>query len=133
MKDDGNRKGKRIYLETVTDPKQPLLLYLSGKTVSEVAEMLGCERRTAARLIRSNLDTSDIGRWDTSHKKLCGYTEIINVYVNDNIDDYSSVIALSRDLFHLLKKSGYTGSERTIRNYLNQQEHIYGCFHATGG
>ena len=105
-------------------PSYPRLLYKSGKTITEVAETLRCDRRTASRLIKNNLNEEDIGRWDASHKKLNGYTGIINSFIDSNISKYTSLLSFSKALCSLLAEQGYTGSERTVRNYLNRQKRV---------
>lgn len=91
--------------------------------------MIGCERRTAARLIKENLEAEDIGKWHVSHKKLNSYMELINNEIECSLDSHPSLYSFSRSLFQVLRKNGYTGSERTVRNYLMKQERVYRFFH----
>ena len=125
---------RRLYIpEQPSEPKEPLRLYLSGKSAAEVAEIIGCERRTAARLIKENLDVNDIGKWNSSHSKLSGYAELIHDYTVMHSEKHSSLLSLSTAIFTLLQKNGYTGSERTVRNYLSRQEWIYELYHSENG
>ena len=120
----GNKK-KLILPDWFSQPPSvPLMLYRSGKSVSEVAEAIGCDRRTAAKLIKNNLSIEDIGKWDGSRKKLTGFSGIINAFMDTRITGYSSLLSFSKDLYAQLVKEGYTGSERTVRNYLNRQKKV---------
>ena len=49
-------------------------------------------------------------------------------------DNVSTVYSLSHHLYPLLQNHGYSGSERTLRNYLQTQPYIRAVFekHATG-
>lgn len=133
MKHDHQTERKQlIYLpELFSDaPSLPRMLYESGRSASEVADIIGCDRRTAARLIRENLDISDIGKWNHAHKKLDTFTGMINSFIDTKLKGYTSLSVFSRDLFHDLQKKGYTGSERTLRNYLSRQERVYQYFYS---
>jgi hypothetical protein len=66
----GTNHHRRLYLpEHPVEPEEPLRLYLSWKSVTEIANLIGCERRTAARLIKENLAFTDIGKWDNIMQK----------------------------------------------------------------
>lgn len=105
-------------------PSYPRLLYKTGKTITEVASTLHCDRRTASKLIKNNLNEEDIGRWDPSHKKLTGYAGIINSFIDTDISKYKSLLSFSKALCSQLAEQGYTGSERTVRNYLSKQKRV---------
>lgn len=125
---------RRLYLpKHPAEPEEPLRLYLSGKSVTEIANLIGCERRTAAKLIKENLAITDIGKWDTSCRKLSGYEELIQDYINKHSERHNSLLSLSKAVFSLLQKNGYTGSERTVRNHLSRQEWIYIRYHNKDG
>ena len=126
MKNDvPDRKKKLILPDWFSEPPSlPLMLYRSGYSVSEVAEIIGCDRRTAAKLIKNNLSIEEIGKWDGSHKKLAGFAGMINSFTDTRITKYSSLLSFSKDLYTLLVKEGYTGSERTVRNYLSRQKKV---------
>ena len=111
-----------------TPISKPRLLYESGKTITEIARIIGCDRRTAARLIKENLDISDIGKWHSENTKLYRYIGLIRSCIDTEMRKHSSLLSFSKYLFHRLKKEGYTGSERTIRNYLRRQERVYMYF-----
>ena len=66
----------------------------------------------------------EIGKWDGSHKKLAGFAGMINSFTDTRITKYSSLLSFSKDLYTLLVKEGYTGSERTVRNYLSRQKKV---------
>lgn len=124
-KEDQIKRLALYYTQLLSEPPSyPKLLHKSGKTITEVAETLHCDRRTASKLIKNNLSEADIGRWDVSHKKLTGYTGIINSFIDNNVSKYTSLLSFSKALCSVLNEQGYTGSERTVRNYLNKQKRI---------
>lgn len=43
---------RRLYLpEHPAELQEPLRLYLSGKSITEAADLIGCERKTAAKTV----------------------------------------------------------------------------------
>lgn len=89
----------------------------------EIAEKYFCDPRTVKSCIVYNKPSDRLGKQSvpTRLSPYCGY-----------IDDYLTkpetiqtlqqsrlnISALTRDIFHILQVHGYTGCERTVRNYV---------------
>ena len=54
--------------------------------------------------------------------------ELLSLHLQELPEDIHSVYALSSHLYPLLKEKGYTGSERTLRNYLHNDPAIKSVF-----
>ena len=121
-------------LEQTPEPlSKPRKLYESGMSVVQVAEALGCDRRTAAKLIRENREMEEIGKWDSSHKKISAFLPDIDAFLKSNMKDQRSLHSLSQAVYMHVSEKGYEGSERTIRNHLSRREEVILFFTETKG
>ena len=98
--------------------------YESGMTLKQIAEKYLCDPRTVRKSITANKSSSEIGR-QTAPTKLAAFVEEIDalygeyVYRSpDSSSEKQGICELSRRITDQLQQDGYTGSERTVRNYL---------------
>ena len=97
--------------------------YESGMTLKMIAEKYLCDPRTVRKSIMSNKSSSEIGK-QSEPTKLAAYVERIDSLYQDFIliqrvsHMKSGICDISRKITRILSDEGYTGSERTVRNYL---------------
>lgn len=98
--------------------------YESGMTLKQIAEKYLCDPRTVRKSIMANKPSSEIGR-QTAPTKLASFIKRIDAlyreYVFRSLDNNSEkqgICDISRRITDQLQQDGYTGSERTVRNYL---------------
>lgn len=120
------RRRARLYLpdypqEEWCDFRQD---YESGMTLKQIAEKYLCDPRTVRKSITANKSSSEIGS-QTAPTKLAAFAERIDAlygeYVFRSPDSSSGkqgICEISRRITDQLQQDGYTGSERTVRNYL---------------
>lgn len=93
--------------------------YESGLSLECIAEKYCCDHRTARNAIIKNKSSCDIGK-KTTPRKISEYTKEIDRLIILYCKDHKlSMLRLSTQITAELKKSGYPGSERTVRNHLN--------------
>lgn len=105
------------------------LEYESGSTLKEIAEKHFCDPRTVRRCISSNKSSTELGR-QTEPTKLAPYYDMIDTLFQQIIidkeadpgsDNKVGICEISRIITQQLISQGYTGSERTVRNYLRKK------------
>lgn len=106
-------------------------------TLIQLAQKYCCDPRTVRNCIQHNKSSFELGKKSTpTHMQL--YEQQVRELILHNIDripdNVSTVYSLSHHLYPLLQNHGYSGSERTLRNYLQTQPYIRAVFekHATG-
>lgn len=93
--------------------------YESGLSLECIAQKYCCDHRTVRDAIIKNKSSCDIGK-KTTPRKVTGYTKEIDRLIKIYCRDHNlSMLKLSTQITAELKKSGYLGSERTVRNHLN--------------
>ena len=105
------------------------LEYESGSTLKEIAEKHFCDPRTVRRCISSNKSSTELGR-QTEPTKLAPYYDSIDTLFQQIINNREAnqcpenkigICEISRIITQQLMTHGYTGSERTVRNYLRKK------------
>ena len=97
--------------------------YEAGMTFKKIAEKYHCDPRTVRKCIMTNRSSSEIGK-QSEPTKLAAYVERIDSLYQDFIliqrvsHMKSGICDISRKITRILSDEGYTGSERTVRNYL---------------
>ena len=97
--------------------------YESGMTLKDIAEKYFCDPRTVRRCIFANKSSSELGK-QMELTKLAAFSEQIDSLYWEIVDaqDISKkkigICDISRRITAELEAEGYTGSERTVRNYL---------------
>lgn len=107
--------------------------YEAGRSLKEIAEKYFCDPRTVRRCIMVNKSSSDLGR-QTEPTKLAPYIGQIEIlfqeYLADSakstrdstaISGTSGICRISKEITVHLQTLGYTGCERTVRNYLRNR------------
>lgn len=100
--------------------------YESGKTLKEIADEYCCDPRTVRRCILNNKSSSELGR-QTAPTKLTAYIDTINSLYHEGTDTehdrtkLSGICGISLEITERIRRQGYTGSERTVRNYLRMK------------
>lgn len=92
--------------------------YESGMTLREISEKYCCDPRTVRGCIQKNKSSCDLGHKSTP-TILASYEHEITKILSEHSVNTQSICQLSRLVTNRLQKSGYHGSERTVRNYLN--------------
>ena len=92
---------------------------LEGKTLKQIADEHHMDVRSVKRLIMENRSYDDLGKW-RKPSVISSYTERIE-YLLKHVPqaNLSYVTSLSAHIYEVLVAEGYTGSERSVRNYLN--------------
>ena len=100
--------------------------YEKTRSLIRVAERFYCDPRTVRRCLQLNKSSTDLG-CQTAPRILDRYTEEIHrlyhalcAEVAVAGDGFPGSCRLSRQITEHLVSLGYTGSERTVRNYIRQ-------------
>ena len=100
--------------------------YESGMTLIAIADKYYCCTRTVKKCIANNTASKDIGK-QLAPTKLSEYrSEVDLMYQNmvtrmDSSDQFPGICEISKNITREIQRKGYTGSERTVRNYLRQR------------
>ena len=100
-------------------------------TLSELGDIYKCDARTIKACLIKNKSSGSIGKKSTPTRiDLCcdELKHLLASCISDLPDDIHSTYGLSRHLYPFLKERGYLGSERTLRNYLNNDPAIKSIF-----
>ena len=97
--------------------------YESGMTLKEVAEKYCCDPRTVKRCIFANKSSSELGKQMEPTKLATFSKQIDSLYceitdTQEILKKKMGICDISRRITAELEAEGYTGSERTVRNYL---------------
>ena len=98
--------------------------YESGMTLKAIAEKYICDSRTVRSCIISNNPSCRLGS-QMGPTKLDAYVDLIDELFGEMVRDKEArsqkigVCEISKRITQELQKRGYSGSERTVRNYLN--------------
>ena len=97
--------------------------YESGMTLKMIAEKYFCDPRTVRKSIMTNKSSSEIGK-QSEPTKLAEYVEQIDslyqdfILIQQTTHKKLGICDISRKITRIITDKGYTGSERTVRNYL---------------
>ena len=100
--------------------------YESGMTLKKIAEKYFCDPRTVKRCIRENKPSSRLGK-QTEPTKIAGFTDLIDsrywqiVSDKKNASKKAGICEISEIITTEIKKEGYSGGERTVRDYLRKK------------
>ena len=92
-------------------------------TLKMIAEKYFCDPRTVRKCIMANKSSSEIGK-QSEPTKLAAYVGQIDslyqdfILMQQTLHKKSGICDISRKITRILADEGYTGSERTVRNYL---------------
>ena len=96
--------------------------YESGMSVNAIAEKHVCDPRSVRRALKYNHSSAEIGK-RVKPAITERYREQIREYYG-KLNTGDSLHAISCRITEELRKEEYTGSERTIRNYLMKQPYV---------
>ena len=91
----------------------------------QVSRVFMCDPRTIGRCLRLNLSSTDIG-CQVTPKKVDSFRDEIHRRFDEicsaasDRKPHPGICQISREITAGLKAKGYTGSERTVRNYIRQ-------------
>ena len=100
--------------------------YESGMTLKQIAEKYHCDSRTVKRFIWYNRSSSELGKQmvPTKIEPFIDRLEYLYGKYIDN-DEHTGICEISRLITEQLINEGYTGGERTVRNYLRAKyQHV---------
>lgn len=98
--------------------------YEAGMSLYAIGEKYCCDPRTVRSCIIRNKSSSELGRKSTP-SILEPYHREIQQILHEMSEEEISLYKKSMAVTQRLKDSGYTGSERTVRNYLNSHNPIH--------
>jgi hypothetical protein len=84
-----------------------------GLTKKATARRLGLDRKTVAKYWKGPADDPEKPRYQRRPRLTDPYEE----YITDRLDEWPELTA--ERIYREIKKKGYTGSERTVRRYVN--------------
>ena len=97
--------------------------YEAGMTFKKIAEKYCCDPRTVKRCIWYNKASTELGS-QTKPKKIAAFVDLIDTEYQEIVFGQSfaseeiGICEISERITEALKQNGYTGGERTVRNYL---------------
>ena len=97
--------------------------YESGMTFKKIAEKYCCDPRTVKRCIWYNKSSAELGS-QRKPTKIAAFVDLIDseyrgIVLDQNFNsDESGICEISERITEVLKQNGYTGGERTVRNYI---------------
>ena len=101
--------------------------YESGMTLKAIADKYFCDPRTVRSCIINNKASTELGK-QSAPTKLSPFIQLVNQLFLEYTQKGSmyhsaanSFCAISREITLVIQKQGYTGSERTVRNYLRNK------------
>ena len=97
--------------------------YEAGMSVVQIAEKYYCDPRTVRTAIIYNRSSADAGK-RIKPRAIEDYDEHIEVLWQRCGQEYSSLCARSRVITAAIQKEGFSGGERTVRNYLKNQPYV---------
>lgn len=93
----------------------------TGMTLKQIAAKYHCDQRTVRTCILLNRSSTELGK-QYAPTKLQPYMNLIQeLYQSENEHSgsvHAGILQISRKITALLSELGYTGSERTVRNYI---------------
>ena len=90
----------------------------AGMTLKQIAARYHCDQRTVRTCILLNKSSSELGRQYAPTKIAPFAAEAESLYWKMTQKEAIPLTQASRKITMILAERGYTGSERTIRNYL---------------
>ena len=100
-------------------------------TLSELADIYKCDARTIKACLIRNKSSGALGKKSTP-TRIDPFKDDLQSLIEQHLqhlpEDIHSIYQLSRHLLPLLNDYGYTGSERTLRNYLYTHPAIKALF-----
>ena len=100
-------------------------------TLAELAEIYQCDYRTIKACLIRNKSSKSFGKKSTPTRiDLCKneLQELLRQNLDQLPEDVHSIYQLSCYLLPRLKECGYSGSERTLRNYLHTNPSVKAIF-----
>ena len=100
-------------------------------TLSELADIYKCDARTIKACLIRNKSSGALGKKSTP-TRIDPFKDDLQSLIEQHLqhlpESIHSIYQLSRHLMPLLNDCGYTGSERTLRNYLYTHPAIKALF-----
>lgn len=114
----GGKTSERIVLPNIPQEQWSdfRVDFENGMTLKDIAAKYHCDPRTVRSSLSLNRGSSDFGKWSVP-TKLEHHIDAVSKVIK-NSDDIKSLSNLSQYITSEIQKNGYTGSERTVRNYL---------------
>jgi len=97
--------------------------YESGMTFKKIAEKYVCDSRTVKSCILNNKSSNELGS-QRKPTKIASFVDLIDteyqeiVFGKSFASEEIGICEISERITELLKQNGYTGGEKTVRNYL---------------
>lgn len=98
--------------------------YESGMTFVEIGARYYCDPRTVKACIIHNKPSTMLGRHSIP-SKLEPYCETVDRMISEltgqNQPSRRNISAVTQKIFQVIRAEGYSGCERTVRNYIDKQ------------
>ena len=94
----------------------------NGISLKDIASKHHCDPRTVKAALPRNRGSADFGKW-AFPKKLEAHMDSSSRVI-DSSPPFRTLTNLSHHITAEIQKEGYTGGERTVRNYLNTKPEI---------
>ena len=94
----------------------------NGMSLKDIASKYYCDPRTVRAALSNNRGSADFGKW-SSQKKLEAHIDSISAVISDTTQ-IKSLSELSRQITSKIQEEGYSGGERTVRNYLSSRSDV---------
>jgi len=98
--------------------------YESGMNLKMIAEKYMCDPRTVKRCLFTNKSSDNLGK-QTEPTKIAAFADAVNSLYKEYVSESRRadtgcirICDISRKITAELQSCGYTGTERTVRNYL---------------
>lgn len=104
--------------------------YESGLSLVQIGEKYYCDPRTAKMAIIHNKSSNNLGK-RVRPSILSGYEKKIPELWQKNLE-MQSLFSVSKNITENLREEGFTGSERTVRNYLKRQPYVMAYLEGKG-
>ena len=119
-----NYRGEHIVLPTIPQEQWSdfRVDYESGMTLKDIAAKYYCDSRTVKTALSLNRGSSDFGKRIVP-KKLDRYIDSISESLQQT-KQIKSLSKLSQEITSNLQMDGYSGGERTVRNYLGTRPDV---------
>lgn len=122
----GSIKNRRLQIddqipeEQWSDARRQYIL--EEKSLSLIGKEQHMDPRTVSKLVKNNWNFDRVGKHQSPSKVEPYAGTILDLLTSGCLHRYSGIMTVSEKILALIRSLGYTGSERTLREYLKTIE-----------
>lgn len=122
----GSIKNRRLQIddqipeEQWSDARRQYIL--EEKSLSLIGKEQHMDPRTVSKLVKNNWNFDRVGKHQSPSKVEPYAGAILDLLTSGCLHRYSGIMTVSEKILALIRSLGYTGSERTLREYLKTIE-----------